>query len=48
MKNVRNITQLPLTGAAGTAMFTMIGVLLAGAGALVYVRSRRTRRMIAA
>lgn len=48
VKNVRNITQLPLTGAAGTAMFTMIGVLLAGAGALVYVRSRRTRRMIAA
>lgn len=48
VKNVRNITQLPLTGAAGTAMFTMVGVLLAGAGALVYVRSRRTRRMIAA
>lgn len=46
--NVTNITKLPLTGAAGTAMFTMIGVLLAGAGALVYVRSRRTRRMIAA
>ena len=40
VKNVKNITQLPLTGAAGTMLFTVLGLLIAGAGALVYMKSR--------
>lgn len=42
--NVRNITQLPLTGAAGTMLFTVLGLLIAGAGALVYAKSRGIRK----
>ena len=42
--NVRNITQLPLTGAAGTMLFTVLGLLIAGAGALVYAKSRSIRK----
>lgn len=42
--NVRNITQLPLTGAAGTMLFTVLGLLIAGAGALVYMKSRNIRK----
>ena len=38
--NVRKVTELPLTGAAGTALFTVLGLLIAGAGALVYMKSR--------
>ncbi|MCC2711501.1 hypothetical protein LK479_19185, partial [Erysipelatoclostridium ramosum] len=30
VKNVKKITQLPLTGAAGTMLFTVVAVLLAG------------------
>lgn len=44
IKNVRNITQLPLTGAAGTMLFTVLGLLIAGAGALVYAKSRSIRK----
>ena len=46
VKNVKSITQLPLTGAAGTVMFSVIGVLLAGAAATVYAKSRSTKRML--
>ena len=46
VKNVKSITQLPLTGAAGTVMFSVIGVLLAGAAATVYAKSRSAKRML--
>ena len=46
--NVKNITQLPLTGAAGTALFTVIGLLLAGAAATVALKSRETKRALRA
>lgn len=42
--NVRSITQLPLTGAAGITLFTVLGLLIAGAGALVYAKSRNIRK----
>ena len=44
--NVRSITQLPLTGAAGTMLFTVLGLLIAGAGALAYIRSRNVKRAL--
>ena len=44
--NVRNVTELPLTGAAGTALFTVLGLLIAGAGALVYMKSRNVKRAL--
>ena len=42
--NVRSITQLPLTGAAGITLFTVLGLLIAGASALVYAKSRNIRK----
>lgn len=44
IKNVRNITQLPLTGAAGTMLFMVLGLLIAGAGVTVYMKSRNIRK----
>ena len=44
--NVRNITELPLTGAAGTMLFTVLGLLIAGAGALVYMKSRSVKHAL--
>ena len=44
--NVRNVTELPLTGAAGTALFTVLGLLIAGAGALVYMKSRSVKHAL--
>lgn len=41
VKNVKSITQLPLTGAAGTTLFTVVALLLAGAGVTVVVKSRQ-------
>lgn len=41
VKNVKSITQLPLTGAAGTTLFTVVALLVAGAGVTVAVKSRR-------
>ena len=40
VKNVKNVTQLPLTGAAGTALFTIAALLMAGAGLLIAFRFR--------
>lgn len=40
VKNVKSITQLPLTGAAGTTLFTVVALLVAGAGVTVAVKSR--------
>ena len=48
VKNIRNITQLPLTGAAGIAMFTVVGLLVLGAGMAVYAKSRSTRKAMMA
>ena len=41
VKNVKSITQLPLTGAAGTTLFTVVALLVAGAGVTVAVKSRQ-------
>ncbi|MFR6390731.1 MAG: isopeptide-forming domain-containing fimbrial protein [Bifidobacterium angulatum] len=41
VKNVKSITQLPLTGAAGTTLFIVVALLLAGAGVIVVVKSRQ-------
>lgn len=46
VRNIRNITQLPLTGAAGTALFTVLGLLIAGAGALAYMKSRNVKHAL--
>lgn len=46
VKNVKNITQLPMTGAAGTVLFTVLGLLIAGAGALVYMKSRNVKHAL--
>lgn len=39
--NIKSITELPLTGAAGTVMFTVLGLLIAGIGAILYGKSRK-------
>ena len=44
--NVKNIIQLPLTGAAGTMLFSVIGLLIAGAAVTVFVKSRSTKRAL--
>ena len=41
VKNVKSITQLPLTGAAGTMLFTVVALLVAGAGVTIAVKSRK-------
>lgn len=41
VKNVKSITQLPLTGAAGTTLFTVVALLVAGAGVTLAVKSRQ-------
>lgn len=41
VKNVKSIAQLPLTGAAGTTLFTIVALLVAGAGVTVAVKSRQ-------
>ncbi|GAA0640781.1 SpaA isopeptide-forming pilin-related protein [Bifidobacterium pullorum] len=42
--NVRSITQLPLTGAAGITLFMVLGLLIASAGVTVYMKSRNIRK----
>lgn len=39
--NVKNASQLPLTGAAGTVMFTVVALLVAAAGVTLAVKSRQ-------
>lgn len=41
VKNVKSITQLPLTGAAGTTLFTVVALLVAGAGVTIAIKSRQ-------
>ena len=38
VKNVKNVTQLPLTGAMGTALFTIAALVMAGAGLALVLR----------
>lgn len=44
VKNVKNVIQLPLTGAAGTTLFTVVALLVAGAGVAVALKSRQRMR----
>ena len=44
VKNVKNVSQLPLTGAAGTTLFTVVALLVAGAGVTVALKSRQRVR----
>ena len=46
VQNVKNVSQLPLTGAAGIVLFTVAGLLLASAAGLVYTKSRATSRAL--
>lgn len=46
VKNINSITQLPLTGAAGITMFVVLGLLIAGVGVTVYVKSRGVRNAL--
>lgn len=48
VKNVKSITELPLTGAAGTVLFVVVAALLAGAAVTVYAKSRSTKRALTA
>ena len=41
VNNVKSITQLPLTGGAGTVLFTVVAVLLIASGAFLGIKSRR-------
>jgi len=41
VKNVKSITQLPLTGAAGTTLFAVMALLVAGAGVTIAIKSRK-------
>ena len=41
VKNVKSITQLPLTGAAGTTLFAVVALLVAGAGVTIAIKSRK-------
>ncbi|KFI97000.1 SpaA isopeptide-forming pilin-related protein [Bifidobacterium stellenboschense] len=44
--NVRNVTELPKTGAAGIVLFAVVGLLLAGAAGTVFAKSRATKRAL--
>lgn len=46
--NMTSITQLPLTGAAGITLFVVLGLLIAGAGVVVYMKSRGVRNAMRA
>ena len=46
VQNITKITQLPLTGAAGTILFTVLGLLIAGAGVTVYMKSRSVKHAL--
>ena len=46
VKNVPSVDKLPLTGAAGTMLFTVLGLLIAGAGVTVYMKSRSVKHAL--
>lgn len=41
VKNVKSVTQLPLTGAAGTTLFAIAAMLVTGAGVAAAIKSRK-------
>ena len=46
VKNYKSISQLPLTGGAGIALFTIVGLLLIGAGVTVHMRNRNSSQAL--
>lgn len=44
--NINSLTDLPKTGAAGITMFVVLGLLIAGVGVTVYVKSRGVRNVL--
>lgn len=46
VKNYKSISQLPLTGGAGIALFTVVGLLLIGAGVTVHMRNRNSSQAL--
>lgn len=44
VKNVKNVTQLPLTGAAGVVLFTFLALVIAGIAITLTVTYRRARK----
>ena len=46
VKNVKSVTQLPLTGAAGITMLVVVALLIGGAAALIAVRSHSLKQQL--
>ena len=46
VKNYKSISQLPLTGGAGIALFAVVGLLLIGAGVTVHMRNRNSSQAL--
>lgn len=46
VKNITSITQLPMTGAAGTTLFTVLAVLVVGAGLAIAIKVRHARKRL--
>lgn len=47
-RNIKSITQLPLTGAMGMAILGVVAVLCIGGASIIIVRARKTKRSFAA
>lgn len=47
-RNVKSITQLPMTGAMGMAILGVVAVLCIGGASIIIVRARKTKRGFAA
>ena len=47
-RNIKSITQLPLTGAMGMAILGVVAVLCIGGASIIIVRARKTKRGFAA
>lgn len=47
-RNVKSIAQLPLTGAMGMAILSVVAVLCIGGASIIIVRARKTKRSFAA
>ena len=48
MKNVKSLTQLPLTGGAGIILFSVLAALLIAVAAIATVRIRAVKRELQA
>lgn len=48
VKNVKAVTQLPMTGAAGIALLVVVALLVGGAGVLIAVRASSLKRQLRA